>query len=225
MFLLIDKPAGITSHDVVDEVRRITGERKVGHGGTLDPMATGLLIVAVGRSSTKQLGTLINKTSKTYLAEMFLGEERDTHDIEGVAVEKKNNFPKPKKAPLKKLLEEFKGEIEQIPPKHSAIKVGGTKAYKLARKGKEVNLPRRKVTIYDLRLVSYKFPILKIKAEVSSGTYIRALARDIGRRIGSGAYLTSLRRTKIGKYSVNEAVTLDKLTKGNWKEYTKDLDI
>lgn len=225
MFLLIDKPKGITSHDVVDRVRGITGIRKVGHAGTLDPMATGLLIVGVGRESTKKLGILINKTSKTYLADVFLGEERDTHDEEGVVIEKKEGFPKPEKIVLAKLLDEFKGEIEQVPPKHSAIKIKGQKAYKLARKGKKVELKKRKVRIHDIRLVSYEFPILSLKVEVSSGTYIRALARDIGRKVGSGAYLKSLRRTKIGKFSVKQAVKLDNLDSNNWEKYSKNLVI
>lgn len=223
MFLLIDKEKGLTSHDVVNAVRRITDEKRVGHAGTLDPMATGLLIVAVGRPSTKKLGPLIKDTSKTYLAEVFLGEERDTHDSEGKVVKKKKNFPKPDKALIESLLDEFKGEIKQTPPKYSAIKIKGKKAYELARKGKEVKLDKRDVTIHDIRLVSYNYPILEVKLEVSAGTYIRAFARDLGREIGSGAYLKNLRRTKIGKYSVKEAAKLDKLTKENWKQCAKEL--
>lgn len=225
MFLLIDKKKGPTSHDVVARVRRITGDKKVGHAGTLDPMATGLLMVGVGRDSTKKLGKLTKGTSKAYLAEIFLGEERNTHDSEGKVVVEKKGFPKPKKALIESLLEELKGEIKQAPPKHSAIKVKGKKAYELAREGKEFSLKKRKVTIYDIRLVSYNFPILKIRVEVSAGTYIRALARDIGREIGCGAYLKNLRREKIGRYLVKEAVRLDGLTKDNWRQYTRELSI
>jgi tRNA pseudouridine55 synthase len=225
MFLLIDKPKGITSHDVIDKVRGLTGEKKVGHAGTLDPMATGLLIVAISRSSTKLLGSLTKDTTKTYLAEINLGEERDTHDLEGKVVRQKDNFSKPDKVLIESLLKKFKGEIMQAPPKYSAIKVGGQKAYELARKGKKVKLSERQVVIHDIRLVSYNYPILKIKTEVSAGTYIRALARDIGREIGSYAYLRNLRRTKIGKYSVKEAVKLKDLTNNNWKDYLKELGI
>jgi tRNA pseudouridine55 synthase len=225
MFLLIDKEKGLTSHDIVDEVRKITGERKVGHGGTLDPMATGLLIVAVGRESTKKLGVLTKNTSKTYLADIFLGEERDTHDAEGKVVEKKKDFPAPAESLVENLLSGFKGETEQMPPKYSAIKIGGKKAYDLARKGEDVLLEKRKITIHDIRLVSYNFPVIKIKTEVSAGTYIRALARDIGREIGFGAYLKNLRREKIGKYSVDEAVKLSDLNKDNWRDFAKELSI
>jgi tRNA pseudouridine55 synthase len=225
MFLLIDKKKGPTSHDVVGRIRKITGEKKVGHAGTLDPMAAGLLIVGVGRDSTRKLGKLAKGTSKTYLAEIFLGEERDTHDSEGKVVEKKKDFPKPKKASIKNLLGDFKGETEQLPPKYSAIKVKGRKAYELARKGKEFRLGKRKVTIHDIRIVSYNFPVLKIRLEVSAGTYIRAFARDIGRGIGCGAYLKNLRREKIGKYSVKEAVRIGELTKENWRQYARQLSI
>ena len=225
MFLFIDKKRGPTSHDIVDKVRKIAGKKKVGHAGTLDPMATGLLIIAVGRSSTKKLGTLTKDTSKTYLAEIFLGEERETHDAEGKVVKENKDFPRPDKVLVETLLDEFKGEIEQLPPKYSAIKVGGKKAYDLARKGKEVKLKKRKVTIYDIRPISYNYPILKVKLEVSAGTYIRAFARDLGKEIGSGAYLKNLKRTKIGKYSVKEAVRVDILTKTNWRRYAKELTI
>jgi len=219
MFLLINKPKGITSHDVISKIRKITDVKKVGHAGTLDPLATGLLIVGIGRESTKRLGNLIKNTKKKYVAEIFLGEERDTDDAEGKVVSKAKKFTAPDVNSIKEILKNFQGEIEQTPPKYSAIKIKGKKSYELARKGKEFSLEGRKVTIYLIKLVEYKFPILKIQTTVSSGTYIRALARDIGRELGCGAYLKNLQRTKIGKFDFKDAVNLSKLTKKNWKDF------
>ncbi|MFC1710173.1 tRNA pseudouridine(55) synthase TruB [Patescibacteria group bacterium] len=217
MFLLIDKPKGITSHDVIDSIRKITGERKVGHAGTLDPNATGLLIVGVGRESTKRLGGLTNKTIKEYLAQVVLGEERDTEDMEGITITKYEGV-KPTEKEVKKTLLSFVGEYDQIPPLHSAIKIKGKKAYQLARKGEEPNLKSRRVEIVKIEYVDYKYPLLEFTCLVSSGTYIRSLARDVGKKLSTGAYLGNLRRTKVGKYSVDDAIPLLDLTKSNWKE-------
>ncbi|MCK4588625.1 tRNA pseudouridine(55) synthase TruB [Candidatus Woesebacteria bacterium] len=219
MFLLIDKPKGITSHDVIDKVRKVTGEKKVGHAGTLDPNATGLLIVGVERKATKKLGEIAKNTKKTYEAEIFLGEERDTDDAEGVVISKAKGFLPPGENEIEKILISFEGEQTQIPPIYSALKIKGKKAYELARKGKKVNLKPRKVVIYSIKLVSYKFPILEIETTVSSGTYIRALARDIGKKLSCGAYLRNLRRTKIGKFDIKDAVKLENLDRGNWKNF------
>lgn len=205
MFLLIDKPKGITSHDVVNLVRVKTGEKRVGHAGTLDPNATGLLIVGVGRQSTKKLSDLAKNTKKTYVAEIYLGEERSTDDVEG-EVTKKKKIKKVSKEKIEKVLKSFVGEQKQTPPMFSAIKIKGKPAYKLARKGQEINLKPRDITIYSIKLLDYDFPTLKIETQVSSGTYVRALARDIGRKLGTGAYLKNLRRTKIGKFDVKDAV-------------------
>ncbi len=214
MLILIDKPKGMTSHDVVDEVRRITGEKRVGHGGTLDPNATGLLIVGVGRESTKKLGQ-IAKNKKEYEAEIVLGEERDTDDSEGRKLAIFNSQfsinSQISKIQIIKVLNFFLGVQEQVPPLYSAIKIKGKKAYKLAREGKKVVLQPRKVVIYSIKLLSYSYPVLRISCLVSSGTYIRALARDIGRKLGCGAYLKELRRTKIGDYNLSEAVSLTDL--------------
>jgi tRNA pseudouridine55 synthase len=212
MFLLIDKPKRMTSHDVVDEVRKITGIRRVGHAGTLDPNATGLLVIGVGRESTKKLGSIAKDTRKTYEAEIFLGEERDTDDVLGEIRSTKSeilNNAQISKFKLVKTLKHFVGVQEQIPPAYSAIKVKGKKAYEMARKGKSLSLSPRNIEIFSIKLISYKYPLLKMVAEVSSGTYIRALARDIGRKLGCGAYLKNIRRTRIGKYDVKNAVKLD----------------
>ena len=218
MFLFVDKPKGMTSHDVVDEVRIITGESKVGHAGTLDPNATGLLILGIGRPSTKKLGDVSKNTRKKYEAEIYLGEERDTDDTEGITISKAKGFLPPTESEIRLILATFLGKQKQIPPAHSAIKVKGKKAYQLARKGKALNLKPRKVQIYSIKFLSYQFPILKIETQVSSGTYIRSLARDIGKRVGCGAYLTELKRTQIGKHSIENSTTLAVLTKSDWKK-------
>jgi tRNA pseudouridine55 synthase len=218
VFLLIDKPKGITSHDVIDEIRKITGVKKVGHGGTLDPNATGLLVVGVGRESTKKLGEITKNTGKRYEAEIFLGEERDTDDAEGVVISKAKGVLPPGEDEIIKFLKTFVGKQKQIPPTYSAIKVKGKKAYNEARKGKKIGLSPRIITIHLIKLVTYKYPFLKINVKVSSGTYIRAIARDIGRKLGCGAYLKSLIRTEIGDYKLENAVRLDYLTKENWKQ-------
>ncbi|SRR5258708_6973451 len=210
--LLIDKPKGMTSHDVVNIVRRHTGEKRVGHAGTLDPNATGLLIVGVGRGETKQLGDLTKNANKTYEAEIFLGETRDTDDIEG-KITSKNDQIIPTIKEIQNILKEFEGEQEQIPPSYSAIKLKGKKAYELARKQKPLKLSPRKVTIYSIKFINYSYPILEITCEVSSGTYIRSLARDIGEKLKCGAYLSNLRRTKIGDYDLRDAVKLESLAR------------
>lgn len=211
MLLLIDKPKGITSHDVIDEVRKITGERRVGHAGTLDPNATGLLIVAVGREDTKKLGNLTKNTDKTYEAEIFLGEERDTDDVEGKTTFMNKKITPPDMVTIKRVIKEFTGSQEQTPPMYSAIKLKGKKAYELARKGVSPNLAPRKIIVHSIKVLEYAYPKVKIECKVSSGTYIRALARDIGRKLGCGGYLRELRRTKIGEFSVEKAATPQQL--------------
>lgn len=206
--LLINKPKGPTSHDIVDEVRKITGIKKVGHAGTLDPFAEGLLIILVGRPETKQQSTFMGM-DKEYEATFILGEERDTGDITGEPVESQHtsvdNAVPVTEQELQAVLEKFTGEMEQIPSTYSAKKIKGKKAYELAREGKEVKLKPKKVTIYKLELLSYSWPEVKIRVKVSSGTYIRALARDIGRELKTGAYVSELKRTSIGEYSLEDA--------------------
>ncbi len=210
MILLIDKQKGWTSADVVAVVKKTLHE-KTGHGGTLDPNATGLLIIGTG-VDTKSLGVITKNTTKTYEAEVFLGETRDTEDIEG-KITSKNDQIIPTIDQVSIVIKSFTGEIEQIPPTFSAIKLHGKKAYELARKGIEQKMEPRKVTIYKIDLISYKYPVLKISCEVSSGTYIRSLARDIGEKLGTGAYLNELRRTRVGEYLVQKAISLSELQK------------
>ena len=214
--LLIDKPAGMTSFGVVARVRRVLSEQagrkvKVGHTGTLDPFATGLLILMTGKNTKKCQEFL--KLPKRYEATLFLGATSSTGDPEGEIHAYAVGSPRPEE--VQSAVQSFVGEIEQTVPAFSAVKVGGQRAYKLARAGKEVEMPRRKVTIYEIKILSYEWPLLKIGCKVSSGTYIRALAEDIGEKLGVGAYLTELRRTEIGEYKVSGAEKLEDFMRGN----------
>jgi len=221
-FLLINKPAGPTSHDIINKMRRITGIKKIGHTGTLDPFAEGLLIILIGREATKRQSEFL-KNDKEYIAALFLGAETDTYDKTGKIVnEYTKKFPTKKK--IEKVLKKFKGEILQIPPAYSAKKINGKRAYKLAREGKEVNLKPVKVVIKIIKVISYKAPRLKLQVLCSSGTYIRSLAYDIGRELGYGAYLKKLIRIKSGKFELKDAVNLDKLTSKNWQKSLCDID-
>ena len=207
--ILIDKPAGISSFGVVAKVRGYLRNEcghkvKVGHTGTLDPFATGLLILLSGKMTKKSNEFL--KLDKEYLADLKLGFKSSTGDPEGEIEKVDDRVPDAKE--IEDILQAFIGEIEQIPPKYSAIKINGQRAYKLARKGVDFEVPMRKIRIYNIEVLKYEYPRLAIRCQVSSGTYIRTLAEDIGLKLGVGAYLTALRRTKIGEYSVDKACTL-----------------
>jgi len=217
MFLLIDKPIGPTSHDIVDQVRRKTGERRVGHAGTLDPFASGLLIIGVGRESTRELGTFLGM-DKEYEATFVLGGESDTDDLTGkiTPVPLPENLTKEK---IENAMKKFVGEIKQIPPAYSAIKIKGQKMYEAARAGKPLEAKARPVTIYEFELVNVDTerrgerpfaPTVNIRVRIhcSSGTYIRALARDLGHELGTGGYVSELRRTAIGEFRVENAEKL-----------------
>ncbi len=209
--LLVNKPPGPTSHDIVDDVRKITGESRVGHTGTLDPFAEGLLIVLVGREATKRQAEFL-KLDKEYIATLRFGAETDTDDITGSSLSfARDRGQKITINDTKRVIQKFIGEISQIPPAYSAIKIKGKKAYELARKGEKPKLEPRKINIYNIKILNYEWPLLELTVQCSSGTYIRALARDIGRDLGCGAYLEKLIRTKIGKYSLTDAVTIDAL--------------
>ena len=211
--LLIDKPAGITSHDVVDRVRRIAKTRRVGHAGTLDPFATGLLIVGINKG-TKMLTGLVG-LDKTYEATACLGMTSTTDDPEGdIASRVGAQFIAPRRDEIESAFNRFRGGYDQTTPAFSAKKVGGKKLYELARQGKAdtVILPVKHVTISELDITSYDWPNLSFRVSCGSGTYIRALARDIGEMLGCGAYLTALRRTTIGSYAIKQAIALDTLT-------------
>ena len=213
--ILIDKPANISSFGVVAKVRAHLRDQfghkvKVGHTGTLDPFATGLLILLTGKNTKKSSDFL--KLDKVYEATLKLGYTSTTGDPEG-KIQEYEGGKAPKDVSL--VLNSFIGTIEQTPPKFSAIKVGGQRAYKLARQNQDFKIPSRKVEIYSIKILAYNYPELKIRTHVSSGTYIRTLAEDIGKKLGTGAYLTDLRRTKIANYSVKDALPLSNFTTKN----------
>lgn len=211
--ILIDKPKGWSSFDVVAKVRggikAATGLKKpkVGHTGTLDPLATGLMLIVVGNYCKR--ADEFSKLDKTYEVTMRLGQNSSTGDEEGektiISTQEPNNKD------VKQTVEQFVGSISQIPPIHSAIKVNGQRAYKLARAGKEVVLEPRIVEIFDIKDLKYDYPEIRFLAHVSSGTYIRSLVHDIGERLGTGAYMSGLRRTSVGKWKLEEAVTIETL--------------
>lgn len=220
--ILIDKPAGWTSFDVVAKIRgRIRrsyldrGEKptkrqlKVGHAGTLDPFATGLLVILLG-DGTKKAGEFL-KLDKVYEAEIVLGATSTTGDPEGeITITPQNpSFQALSLEKVKDVMAGFTGEIRQRPPIFSAIKINGQRAYKLARDGKEVEVPERIVTVHSLELLGYNYPSLKIRTHVGSGTYIRSLAVDIGETLGVGAYCKDLRRVSVGDWDVKDAVSVD----------------
>ena len=185
-------------------MRRQTGLRKFGHAGTLDPAATGLMIILVG-AATKQATRLLG-LDKIYVAELTLGALSTTGDREGEITPQSNR--QPTQAEVEAALKRYTGRITQTPPAHSAIKVGGQRAYQLARAGKPVDMPSRQVTVHALKLLDYAYPIVRLEAHVSSGTYIRTLAEGIGAVLGVGAYLSALRRTQIGDYTISAAAQL-----------------
>lgn len=215
-FILIDKPVGPTSFDMVYKLRKITGIKKIGHAGTLDPFATGLLLLAIGRGATREISQYV-KLDKTYIADLRLGAVSTTHDPEGDITENLE-AKKPERKVIEKTLEQFVGEQKQIPPMFSAKKVGGQKLYHLARKGKIIERQPQDIRIDYINILSYEWPKLKIELRCSSGTYIRVLAFDVGDELGLGAYLTSLRRTEVGDIKVEEAYKIENIKEGNWEE-------
>lgn len=207
---MIDKPAGISSFGVVARVRRyltnLAGHRvKVGHCGTLDPFATGLLILVTGKNTHR--ASEFSGLDKVYRAVIRLGATSTTGDPEGEITDY-DVAHMPNRDEVVVALQQFIGQITQTPPVYSAIKINGRRAYQLARAGQVVDMPSRQVTIYDIRLISYNYPDLTIETRVSSGTYIRSLAIDIGEVLHTGAYVTELRRLSVGEFTVDEAVAL-----------------
>lgn len=218
--LLVDKPVGWTSFDVVAKIRsqirseyKARGEKptkrqlKVGHAGTLDPFATGLLVILLGEA-TKQAEVFL-KLDKQYEATIRLGQVSSTGDPEGELSELKPGQPSIET--VEAVLKQFVGEITQVPPSYSAIKVNGVRAYKLAREGKDVEIPERRVIIHSLELLDYRYPDLKIRTHVGSGTYIRTLAEDIGNELGVGGYCLDLRRVKVGDWVIEDAKNIEEV--------------
>ncbi|MBL7958619.1 tRNA pseudouridine(55) synthase TruB [bacterium] len=206
--ILVNKPAGWTSFDVVNKIRNITRAKKVGHCGTLDPFATGLLIVCTGKA-TKTVDTFAG-LSKTYLNEFELGKTTDTLDCDGAVIDigAVGDYTIEK---LAAIAMELAREVEQMPPAYSAIKVNGTPSYKLARKGHSPDLKPRKILIELFDILDYKKPIMQTRIRCSKGTYVRAIARDFGNKIGCGAYVKSLKRESIGTYSCDDALSIEQI--------------
>jgi tRNA pseudouridine55 synthase len=214
-FLLVDKSADWTSHDVVAKLRGITGVTKIGHAGTLDPFATGLLVVGVGRGATKRLAEIAG-TEKTYEAVAMLGATSDTQDLTG-KISPVEGVSLPDETMLRATMATFTGMIAQVPPMYSAKKVGGKKLYELARKGVEIERKPVEVTIHELALTSFEPPLFTFRTKCSSGTYVRTLAHDIGTALGCGAYLTALRRTTVGAFRIENATKIADITRENWE--------
>jgi tRNA pseudouridine55 synthase len=221
--VIVDKPGGVTSHDVVGRCRRIFGTRKVGHAGTLDPMATGVLVIGIERA-TKILG-LLTVTDKSYAATIRLGQTTSTEDAEGQLLQTVS-ADGVTDAAIEQAVATLRGDLDQIPSAVSAIKVDGQRAYKLAREGQTVELAPRKVRInrFDVLAVRRRDDLVDVDVEVdcSSGTYIRALARDVGSALSVGGHLTALRRTAVGRFGLDEARTLDELADSPRLSYSLD---
>ncbi|OGJ60708.1 tRNA pseudouridine(55) synthase TruB [Candidatus Peribacteria bacterium RIFCSPHIGHO2_02_FULL_53_20] len=210
-FLLINKPTGPTSHDIVAIVRRVLPEQSIGHLGTLDPAAEGLLVLAVGSKALKVV-ELFKGLPKAYEADVRLGAVSTTYDREGVITEipQKPGWEMPEPAAVQRLLnEKFTGKIAQVPPAASAVHIGGERAYRKMRQGRAVDLPPRDVTITECTLVSYEHPIVRLFVRCGSGTYIRSLAHDFGAALRIGGYLSALKRTEVGEWKLEHAVTAE----------------
>lgn len=218
-FLNIDKPQGMTSHDVVAIVRKGIGIKKVGHAGTLDPMATGVLVICIGHAT--RLSDYVMHQTKVYSATVHLGITTDTYDAEGETVA--TQAGEVSQADVEAVLPRFRGDIKQIPPMYSAIKQGGKKLYELAREGKMVERPPRDVTISQLDLHDWAFPEFNLTVQCSAGTYIRSLAYDIGEAVRLGGHLSALRRIQSGYFTIENAVSIDDLRtdmhENNWQQH------
>jgi tRNA pseudouridine55 synthase len=218
--LVVDKPVGLTSHDVVQIIRRGTSIRRAGHTGTLDPRASGVLVVLLGPAV--RLSEYVSASDKRYQATIRLGSSTDTFDAEGriTASASVDNISEEQ---FEEILDQYVGEIEQVPPPYSAIKVGGRKAYEMAREGEEVNLEPRVIQVYSLELLEWDPPEAVVDVFCSSGTYVRSLANDLGNALGVGAHLVGLRRTKSGRFTLRDAVPLRRLQEsfvaGDWYKY------
>ncbi|HZW04001.1 MAG TPA: tRNA pseudouridine(55) synthase TruB, partial [Anaerolineaceae bacterium] len=218
--LVVDKPVGLTSHEVVQTIRKGTNIRRAGHTGTLDPRASGVLVVLIGPAV--RLSEYVSASDKRYQAVIQLGETTDTYDADGRII-KSTPVDGITEEEFQEKLQTFVGEIEQVPPPYSAVKIKGRKAYEMAREGEEVELEPRTIRVYSLDLLEWAPPEAVIDVYCSSGTYVRSLANDLGEALGVGAHLIGLRRTKSGRFTLRDAVPLRKLREafedGNWYQY------
>ncbi len=207
MIVGVYKEKGKTSREVVNEIKAIVGNKKIGHGGTLDPLAEGVLIIGIGRESTKKLHQE-DFTEKEYIATIKLGQYSTTDDEEGDKFTKENT-KKPSIEDINSAIKSFIGDIFQTPPVFSAVKINGKEAYKWARKGVCIKMKERLVQIKSINILSYKYPFIKIKVITGRGVYIRSLARDIGKKLNTGGYLYDLLRTKVGEFTIKDCVSID----------------
>lgn len=208
--LNMNKPAGVTSRDVVNQVQRVVRPAKIGHAGTLDPLATGVLVLCIGKAT--RLIPYVQQMRKRYRGTFLLGRQSETEDVEGDVVELESP-PKPTIEELRATLPAFVGEIQQRPPAFSALKVNGKRAYELARKGEVVELAARPIMIHGLNLVEYEYPRFVLDIECGSGTYVRSLGRDIAEQLGTAAVMSDLIRTGIGCFDVQDAITTEEISK------------
>jgi tRNA pseudouridine55 synthase len=221
--LVVDKPIGMTSHDVVQIIRRGTGIRRAGHTGTLDPRASGVLVVLIGPAV--RLSEYVSASDKRYQATIRLGTSTDTYDSEGTitSTASADSVEDITEEQFDEILQQFIGEIEQTPPPYSAVKVKGRRAYDMARQGEEVDLSPRMINVYSLEVLEWAPPEAVVDVYCSSGTYVRSLANDLGKSLGTGAYLVGLRRTKSGRFTLRDAVPLRRLqeafTAGDWYRF------
>ncbi len=207
--LLVDKPVGMTSHDVVDCIRRAAGLRRIGHTGTLDPGATGLLVLCLGKAT--RLSEHLTGLDKTYEGTMRMGVVTDSYDLDGKVLEERP-VPELTAEAIQSVCDGYTGEIDQTPPMVSAVKVGGERLYKLARKGETVDRPARRVSVKEFRVLSYEAPDARVRVCCSSGTYVRSLCHDVGQELGCGAVLASLRRTFVGRHAASDALPVAEFT-------------
>ncbi|MFA6919307.1 MAG: tRNA pseudouridine(55) synthase TruB [Patescibacteria group bacterium] len=208
MIIAINKPKGPSSFQMIGQIRKITGIRKIGHAGTLDPLASGVLVVAIGRESTRQISQIVEK-EKEYVAKIKFGLTSSTDDEAG---EKKIiSARKPRLEEIEKIIPKFLGNIKQVPPQFSAIKIKGNRAYQMARAGQIVKFRERFVEIKNIEILNYKYPYLNIKVTTGPGAYIRSLARDIGQKLKVGAYMAELQRTRVGDYKIEDCLPLSKI--------------
>lgn len=216
--LVVDKPIGLTSHDVVQIIRRGTGIRRAGHTGTLDPRASGVLVVLIGPAV--RLSEYVSASDKRYQATIRLGSSTDTYDAEGIVTDSSTSIEDVTEERFDEILQQYVGEIEQVPPPYSAVKVKGKKAYEMARKGENVELSPRTINVYSLEVLEWAPPEVVVDVYCSSGTYVRSLANDLGNELGCGAHLIGLRRTKSGRFTLRDAVPLRRLQEsfdaGDW---------
>jgi tRNA pseudouridine55 synthase len=217
--LLVNKPIGISSFDVIRRLRRVTGFRKIGHAGTLDPLASGLMLILFGTACKK--AETLTKLDKRYVADVQLGLNSTTGDEEGDKTPISDRVPSSDE--VEAAINQLTGLITQVPSAYSAIKIGGREAYKRTRAGEKVEMPSRQVTVHENRLIKYDYPRIELEARVTSGTYIRTLAEDLGKLLGTGAYLTGLVRTECGQYDLAKAIILDEADSAMVEQHLLDL--